>query len=401
MKLTTDHLAVFGGSPAFGEPLHVGRPNLGNRERLFQRINRILDTKWLTNDGPYVHEFEHKICGMLGVKHCIAICNGTIALQIAIRAAGLSGEVIVPSFTFVATAHALEWQNITPVFCDIDPRTHNIDPSQIEEVISPRTTGIIGVHLWGRPCDPERVLEIGKRHNLRVLFDAAHAFGCSYRGRMIGNFGDCEVFSFHATKIVNSLEGGAAVTNDDELANKIRLMRSFGFADYDDVIHCGTNGKMNEVSGAMGLTSLESLEEFVAMNYRNYEHYRLQLTDIPGVRVLTYDENERCNFQYVVLEIDEAISGISRDELQVVLWAENVLARRYFFPGCHRIQPYRSHLGDGIRQLPATEGLSMRVLCLPTGTSVGLDHIDEICQIVRLVFQHRHEVGRQLRRLIA
>ena len=155
MKYTVDELAVFGSSPAFGEPLHVGRPNIGNRDRLLRRVNELLDRNWLTNGGPYVQEFERRIADLLAAEHCIAMCNGTVALEIAIRAAGLSGEVIVPSFTFVATAHALQWQQITPVFCDVDPLTHNIDPCRVEDMITPRTTGIIGVHLWGRPCDVE------------------------------------------------------------------------------------------------------------------------------------------------------------------------------------------------------------------------------------------------------
>ncbi|HEX3035123.1 MAG TPA: aminotransferase class I/II-fold pyridoxal phosphate-dependent enzyme [Thermodesulfobacteriota bacterium] len=396
MKLTIDDLAIFGGLPAFNEKLHVGRPNIGNRKRLLQRINDLLDRRWLTNDGHYVQEFERRIAEIMGVKHCIAMCSGTVALEIAIRATGLTGEVIVPSFTFIATAHALQWQGITPVFCDIDSRTHNIDPSRVEEMITPRTTGIIGVHLWGRPCDVEALIKLAHRHNLKLLFDAAHAFSCSYQGRMIGNFGDAEVFSFHATKFLNTFEGGAVVTNDDELANKIRLMRNFGFTDYDNVVYIGTNGKMNEVAAAMGLTSLESLEEFVTVSYRNYKQYWQQLEDIPGVCLSPYDQTERCNFQYIVLEIDEAATHISRDQLQEILWAENVLARRYFYPCCHRMEPYRSYFPHANLLLPNTEHLAARVLSLPTGTAVGPDKISKICQIIRLVVTHGHEIRMRL-----
>jgi dTDP-4-amino-4,6-dideoxygalactose transaminase len=185
-----------------------------------------------------------------------------LALEIAVRAAGLSGEVIVPSFTFIATAHALQWQHITPVFCDIDPRTHNIDPVAVEALITPRTTGIVGVHIWGRGCDVTKLTDVARRHKLRLLFDAAHAFGCSYEGTAIGNFGDAEVFSFHSTKWLNSFEGGAVVTNDDDLAGKVRLMGQFGFADYDRVDSIGTNAKMSEVAAAMALTSIESADVF-------------------------------------------------------------------------------------------------------------------------------------------
>ena len=233
MKSSLEDLAIFGGEAAFSEKLHVGRPNIGNRKRLLERINDMLDRNWLTNIGPFVEEFEQRIADLVGVRHCIAMCNGTVALEIAIRALGLNGEVILPAFTFAATAHALQWQEITPVFCDIDPMTHNIDPLKIERMITPRTSGVIGVHIWGRPCGVEALSEISRRRNLRLLLDASHAFGCSHRGQMIGGFGDAEVFSFHATKIVNAFEGGAVVTNDDELAAKIRLMRNFGFTYYD------------------------------------------------------------------------------------------------------------------------------------------------------------------------
>ncbi|MBC1258746.1 DegT/DnrJ/EryC1/StrS family aminotransferase, partial [Trichormus variabilis] len=295
MKQKLNDLAIFGGTPRFVEKLHVGRPNIGNRDNLLSRINDILDRKWLTNNGIYVQEFERQIAEFVGVKHCIATCNATVALEIAIRAVGFTGEVIIPSFTFIATAHALKWQEITPVFCDIDPQTHNIDPNKIVQSITPRTTGIIGVHLWGRPCDVEALSEISLTHNLKLMFDAAHAFGCSHQGRMIGSFGDAEVFSFHATKFLNTFEGGAIVTNSDELAEKIRLMTNFGFAGYDRVIYIGTNGKMNEVSAAMGLTGFDNLDEFVFINYRNYKYYQRELKEIPGIKLITYNETEKSN----------------------------------------------------------------------------------------------------------
>ena len=395
-KTRLEDLAIFGATPAFRDKLHVGRPNIGNRDRLFQRINDLLDRRWLTNNGPYVQEFEQRIADFIGVKHCIAMCNGTVALEIAIRAAGLTGEVILPSFTFIATAHALQWQEIAPVFCDIDPHTYTINPWRVEAMITPRTTGIIGVHLWGRACNVEALTEIAQKHNLKLMFDAAHAFGCSYNGQMIGNFGDVEVFSFHATKFFNTFEGGAVATNDDELAAKIRLMKNFGFAGFENVNYIGTNGKMSEVSAAMGLTGLESLDEFVAVNYRNYKQYQRELRGIPGVELLIYNESEKSNYQYIVLEIDEEITQISREQLVKILWAENILARRYFYPGCHRMEPYRSYFPHAGLLLPETESLGKRVLVLPTGTVVGAEEISKICQIMRLVLQHSHEVKHRL-----
>lgn len=398
-KISADDLAILGGPPAFEQPMYVGRPNIGERERLLSRINDLLDRRWLSNHGPYVEELEQRLAAHLGVKHCIAMCNGTVALEIAIRALGFSGEVIVPSLTFVATAHALQWQAITPVFCDVDPRTHTLDPARVEALITPRTSGIIGVHLWGRPCQVEQLEEIARRRNLGLLYDAAHAFGCSSGGRIIGGFGDAEAFSFHATKFFNAFEGGAVATNNDELAQRIRLMQNFGFSGYDNVIYVGTNGKMSEVSAAMALTGLDSLDEFVEANRRNYHAYRSELAAVPGVRLLEYDERERCNFQYIVLDWDEPSTGISRDEVVEALHAERILARRYFYPGVHRMEPYRSYFPHAGLLLPETERLVMRLLTLPTGTSVELADIARIGNVLRALVEHAPDIRRRRSRI--
>ena len=396
VKSRIEELAIVGGRPAFSTELHVGRPNIGNRQTLLGRINDVLDRRWLTNDGPFLQEFEKRICERIGVKHCIAVCNATIGLEILAKAIALSGEVIVPSFTFIATAHALRWQGVTPVFCDIDSATHNIDPLRVAELITERTTGIIGVHLWGRPCGVEALETIARRHRLKLLFDAAHAFGCSHNHKMIGNFGNAELFSFHATKFINSFEGGAVVTNEDELAAKIRLMRNFGFTGYDTVSSLGTNGKMSEVSAAMGLTSLESFEEFVAANYRNYKEYQQRLADIPGISVLRYNKGEKCNYQYLVLKINEEAMGISRDQLEDILWAENILARRYFYPGCHQMEPYRTDDPQAALRLLQTEKLARSVLCLPTGSAVNSGQVTVICELIEFIVKNAEEVKERL-----
>jgi dTDP-4-amino-4,6-dideoxygalactose transaminase len=393
-----NELAVFSGMPAFPERLHVGKPNIGEKESFLARVNDILDNRWLTNNGRYVQEFEAKVAELLGVRHCIAMCNATVGLEIAIRALGLTGEVIVPSFTFVATAHSLQWQGITPVFCDIDPKTHNLDPERVRQMITPRTTGIVGVHLWGRPCEVEALQEIADQHGLQLMFDAAHAFGCSHGGKMIGNFGRAEVFSFHATKFFNTFEGGAIATNDDELAAKIRLMKNFGFAGYDDVIYIGTNGKMTEMSAAMGLTGLESIDAFIGCNRENYQSYLQGLSGIPGVRSVLYDQAEKCNYQYIVLEVDEALAGIGRDLLVEILQAENVMARRYFYPGCHQMEPYRSFFPHAGLLLPETGKLVKRVMSLPNGSSVGKNEIAAICSLLRLAVAHGPEISEKLAR---
>ena len=389
-------LAVLGGSRTFTDPLHVGRPNIGSRERIFDRINRILDQRWLTNNGPMVQEFEQKVADYAGAKHCIAMCNGTVALEIAIRATNMTGEVIVPSYTFIATAHALQWQEITPVFCDINLDDYTIDPEQAERLITPRTTGIIGVHLWGRPCNVAALEKLARRHNLKLLFDAAHAFGCGYRHKMVGQFGDAEVFSFHATKLINSLEGGAVVTNNDELARKIRLMKNFGFSGEDNVTYIGTNGKMNEISAAMGLCSLEEIDHFIEINRRNYTHYREQLDGLAGIKLLQYSEEDPCTYPYITLEIDEPRTKLSRDELQKILRAENILARRYFYPGCHRMEPYKSYFPNSHLLLKNTEFFMQRVLSLPTGTAVSPDDIENICDIIHCAVENAQLVRSRL-----
>ena len=392
MKTEPKMLAVLGGTPAFAEPLHVGRPNIGDRQRLLTRIEDMLDRRWFTNNGPYVQAFERQIAEYVGVKHCVAMCNATIALEIAIRAAGLRGEVIVPSFTFIATAHALQWQEITPVFCDVAPGSHHLDPTQVERLITPRTTGIIGVHVWGVPCDIEALTEISQRRGLSLMFDAAHAFSCSYKGRLIGGFGDAEVFSFHATKFLNAFEGGVVTTNNDHLAERMRFMRNFGFAGIDDVDYVGTNGKMTEVCAAMGLTSLESIEEIVAVNKRNYQAYQQCLAGLDGIRLYPYSEAEQCNYQYVILEVDAVQTGISRDVLVKVLQAENVLARRYFYPGSHQMEPYQSYFPHARLLLPETERLTQRVMSLPTGTAVSVQDIVQICAIIEAAIMQRDDV---------
>lgn len=370
-------------SPAFPEPLHVGRPNIADRDKFLARVGEILDRKWLTNNGPVVQEFERRIAQYLGVKHCIAVCNATIGLELATRAAGLHGEVIIPSFTFVATAHALQWQEITPVFADIDPATHCLDAKAVARHLTPRTTGIIATHLWGRACDIAGLTELAQRHRLILMYDAAHAFGCTWRGQMIGGFGLAEVFSFHATKFLNSFEGGAITTNNDDLAAKIRLMKNFGFKGYDNVIHVGTNGKMPEICAAMGLTNLEAIETLLSVNRTNHEAYQMGLENIPGIKLLEYPRTEQSNYQYVVVEVNEAEYGRSRDALVQHLQANNVLARKYFWPGCHRMEPYRSYCPNAELLLPQTVEVAKRVIVLPTGTGIGRNKIEAISEFIR------------------
>lgn len=381
---TPQDLAINGANPAFDQPLHVGRPNIGSRDAFLKCVGEIFDRRWLSNHGPMVQEFEKRVTNYHGVKHCVAMCNGTVALEIAIRALKLEGEVIIPSYTFIATAHALHWQEITPVFADIDPITHNLDPEAVRRMITPRTTGIIGVHLWGRPAPVEALQALADEHGLKLMFDAAHAFGCSSKGTMVGNFGACEVLSFHATKFFNTFEGGAVLTNDDELAETMRLMRNFGFSGFDNVIYPGTNGKMIEVAAAMGLVNFDAIDTVIEANRRNYQAYSEGFSGLPGISLLTFDESERNNYQYVVVRVDEDFP-VTRDQIIQALHGENILARRYFWPGCHNMKPYRELYPHAGLMLPNTKQVADTVVVLPTGTTISEEHIATVTNIFRVL----------------
>jgi dTDP-4-amino-4,6-dideoxygalactose transaminase len=377
-------LAVNGAEPAFPEPLHVGRPSNAHRDLFLNYVEEILDRHWYTNNGPLLQAFERQIADKQDVKHCVAMCSGTIALEIAIRALQLEGEIIVPSHTFIATAHALHWQGLTPVFADIDPLTHNLDPASVRQMITPRTTGIIGVHLWGRVAPVEALQMIADEFNLALLFDAAHAFCCTHEGIKVGNFGRCEVLSFHATKFFHTFEGGAVLTNDDELADRMRLMRNFGFSGVDNVVLPGTNGKMTEISAAMGLTNLQSIENLIDHNRHIYNVYRNALADVPMFKLLEFDERESNNYQYIVLEISEEAHA-TRDQIIEALQAENVLARRYFWPGCHRMQPYLHLSPEAKHFLSNSERIAERVMVMPTGTQMDAAKVDTVVSILRVL----------------
>lgn len=381
-------LAIFGGKPFFPKVLHVGAPNIGDQATFFGRVQKILDDRYLTNNGVFVQEFEKKISEITQVKHCITVCNATIGLELLIRALDLHGEVIVPSYTFIATVHAIQNCGLTPVFADIDPTTQNLDPREVEKLISDKTSAILGVHLWGRPCAIGDLERIAKQHKIKLFFDAAHAFACTSDGKAIGNFGEAEVFSFHATKFLNSSEGGAIVTNDDKLASHLRDMRNFGFQGLDNVTSIGTNAKMPEMSAAMGLTSLDAMQSFIDINRDHYHLYASELKGIAGLAPVTFNESERCNFQYVVFNFVSQPSSITRDDLIKVLWAENVRARKYFYPGCHRMEPYRTMFPNVGTRLPVTESVASMVLLLPTGTGVSSSDIVEICRIIRYVIEN-------------
>ncbi|MFD5305485.1 DegT/DnrJ/EryC1/StrS family aminotransferase [Streptomyces rochei] len=371
--------------PVFREPLHVGRPNIGDREKLREKIDDALDRRWLSS-GPLVRELEERVAALAGTAHAVATCNATVALQLAARATGVQvgAEVIVPSFTWVATPHALDWIGLTPVFCDVDEETAGIDPAHAEKLVGPATGAILGVHAFGRPCPIDELTELADRHGLPLLFDAAHALGSTHRGRPVGGFGSAEVFSFHATKFINSFEGGALVTDDPRVAERARAMRNFGIGEDREVISSGTNAKMSEASAAMGLVSLERVDALIEQNTRNHRLYEEGLAGLPGISVRGQAPGERANHQYLVIEIDQAAAGVHADQVHAVLERHNVLARRYFHPCCHQLAPYSDRPETHAPlPLPRSEALAERVLALPTGEVIGEEEIDGVCRIIR------------------
>lgn len=364
------------------EQLYTGYPNIGDTKEFYSYIEDIFNRRWLTNNGKYVKQLEKDLCDYLGVKHAIPVCNGTIGLEVAAKTLGFSGEVILPSFTFAATAHMLKWQGIEPIFADIDKNTLTIDCNHVESLITHKTSGIVGVHLWGIPCEIEKLERTAQDHNIKLLFDAAHAFGCRYKDSMIGNFGNCEVFSFHATKIFNTFEGGAITTNDDELADKIRLAINFGFSGEDYVMSLGINGKMNEICAAMGIVNLKQIKEFIQRSKARYQLYRTGLSNISGIKLIEYEkEGVLNNFHYIPIIVEEKRYGESRDELKLRLSKHNIIARRYFYPGCHRLEPYADKYGA--LPLHNTNYTAERVLILPNGDNISHDSIEKICEILK------------------
>jgi len=349
----------------------------------FSRAQKIFDTCWFTNAGENVLEFEKEIADIHHVKHCIAVCSGTIGLQLVLKGLNLTGEVITTPFTFVATAHAILWQGLKPVFADIDSRTLTISPEKLEEKITSKTSAVLGVHVFGQFCDVEKIERIAKKRNMKVVFDAAHNFMASYKGTPVGNFGDAEVLSFHATKIFHTFEGGAILTNDSDLASRLRLLKNFGFKGIDVVDYLGINAKMNEISAAYGLSLLPFIPETSERLKQIQAKYRILLGDTPGLTFFDLTPEVKGNGQYMVILIDEKTFGLSRDQLWTHLWNNGVQTRRYFYPGLHWCEPYRAEFSVLENPFPETQRISDAVLCLPCYYDLIDEDIEGICEGIR------------------
>lgn len=387
-------LAVAGGSAAFKKPLYVGQPIVEKkvRDAYFNIMVDVFERNYFTNDGPMVQKLEAEIAKIHQVKHCIAVCNATIGQILVLKALELEGEIILPSFTFISTAHACLWLNLKTVFCDIDKATLTIDVQKAERLITKDTSAIIGVHLFGNICDLKGLENICKKHRLRLIFDAAHAFGCQFGNTPIGSFGNAEIISFHATKFFSTFEGGVILTNDDELGNRLRFLRNFGFRGYDDVKSLGINAKMSESSAAMGLASLSSLASRSERLKNIFSIYQKNISTIPGITLVPVGTRGRSNYFYVVVLVDEKKFGVSRDMLLYVLCKENIFARRYFYPGCHRMEPYAHLYPAAYKRLTITEEVAKKVLCLPSNLEDPEKDINTIASIIKTVHKNAGEI---------
>jgi dTDP-4-amino-4,6-dideoxygalactose transaminase len=372
----------------FGAPIYVTRPVLPSRETLLGHLDDLWTSRVLSNQGPKHRWLEQELRAVMHVQNLTLFSNGTLALLLGLRALGIRGEVITTPFTFPATPHAVAWSGGTPVFCDVDPVTLCIDPAAIEEMITPRTEAILGVHVYGLPCDVESIQKIADRHGLKVVYDAAHAFLTEIHGQPIGCFGDLSMFSFHATKLFHTVEGGCLVYRDASLGPKLDLLKNFGIQDENSVLVEGLNAKLNEVQSAVGLAMINEIEPERARRDAIRRRYFERLAEIEGLSCFVLPEGVRDSLQYMPVRVDAPQFGLSRDEVYRELLAFNVYSRKYFFPLCTDYVPYKNaRSGD----IPNALAAANEVLCLPFYGDMGLDAVDRIADM--LLYIHASASG--------
>lgn len=368
------------------KPVYVTKPAMPPLEEFEDLLEQIWDNRIITNNGPFHKQFEEALAQYLGVKYISLFSNGTLALITALQALRISGEVITTPFSFVATTHALWWNNIKPVFVDIEPDYFNIDPEKIEAAITPQTTAILAVHVYGNPCRVDRLQQIADTYGLKLIYDAAHAFGVTINGNSVLNYGDLSILSFHATKTFNTIEGGAIVSPDEKTKKRIDYLKNFGFAGETTVIEPGINAKMNELQAAYGLLQLKYVDGYIAKRKVIAEMYREQLTGIPGIRFLNDMENVHHGYPYFPILIDEKKYGYSRDEVYESLKTYNIFSRRYFYPLISQFPSYRGLHSAEPNNLPVAEKIAQQIICLPIYPDLESENVNRIINII----QHHH-----------
>ncbi|MBI5888972.1 MAG: DegT/DnrJ/EryC1/StrS family aminotransferase [Deltaproteobacteria bacterium] len=367
----------------FKEPVYITRPILPDLQEVSAKLKEVWASGWLTNNGPQHNILEKELLKVLKVSGLSLFNNGTIALIVACQSLSLSGEVITTPFTFPATPHVLTWNGIKPVFCDIDPVTMNIDADRIESRITPLTTAILAVHVFGTPCNVQKIQEIADRHGLKVMYDAAHAFGVEIDGEGIGNFGDISMFSFHATKLFHTAEGGALTFKDKNLKQRIDLLKNFGIKNEDEVAMPGINGKMNELQAVLGLVVLEYVEEERKKRKVLLDVYTECLKGVEGITVFKNSSNVRDSYQYFVIRIDEKAFGASRDKVYSEFKKYNVFTRKYFYPLCSDYLCYRQLPSSSPASLPVAHKVVREVLSMPFYGGLRADDVQNICAILK------------------
>lgn len=356
----------------------VTSPLLPSLEEFMPYLQDIWDRKWLTNNGHYHKELEKALCEYLKVPYISLFTNGTLPLMCALQALRITGEVITTPYSFVATTHSLWWNGIKPVFVDIDPVTGNIDPDKIEAAITPRTTAIMPVHVYGNPCDTQRIQEIADKYGLKVIYDAAHAFGVEVSGESVLNAGDMSTLSFHATKVYNTIEGGALICHDEKTKQRIDYLKNFGFAGETTVIAPGINGKMDEVRAAYGLLNLKQVDAAIEARRQVAVRYREALRDVKGIRVMEDIPGVRHNYAYFPIFIDAEEYGMTRDELYFKMKEQDVLGRRYFYPLISEFSTYRGLESASLENLSIAHQLAASVICLPMYAGLTNEEVDRI-----------------------
>lgn len=360
----------------------VTSPLLPSLEEFMPYLQDIWDRKWLTNNGHYHKELEKALCEYLKVPYISLFTNGTLPLMCALQALRITGEVITTPYSFVATTHSLWWNGIKPVFVDIDPVTGNIDPDKIEAAITPRTTAIMPVHVYGNPCDTQRIQEIADKYGLKVIYDAAHAFGVEVNGESVLNAGDMSTLSFHATKVYNTIEGGALICHDEKTKQRIDYLKNFGFAGETTVIAPGINGKMDEVRAAYGLLNLKQVDAAIEARHQVAVRYREALRDVKGIRVMEDIPGVRHNYAYFPIFIDAEEYGMTRDEFYFKMKEQNVLGRRYFYPLISEFSTYRGLDSARPENLPIAHRLADSVICLPMYYNLTDNDVERILELI-------------------
>ena len=361
--------------------IYVTQPHMPPLDEFIPYLRQIWDNKWLTNAGPFHQDLEKALENFLGVNHLALFTNGTIALVTALQTLRITGEVITTPYSFVATAHSLVWNSITPVFVDIDPVTCNLDPNKVEQAITPRTTAIMPVHCYGNPCSVEKIQKIADTYGLKVIYDAAHAFGVKYKGESLLRYGDLSILSFHATKVYNTFEGGAIICSDAKTKQRVDYLKNFGFADEVTIMAPGINGKMNEVQAAFGLLQLKYVDQ--AIKSRGYidKRYREALSTVAGIQCVAPADNATCNFSYFPILIGPNYP-LSRDGLYQRLREYGVCARRYFYPLISNMPMYRGLSSAREENLPSARKISEEILCLPIYPELNDEQVDLILSLI-------------------